>query len=227
MVKAKKKTIVKALSASSALKISRDDIHTDEHPPEPKATLHDAIKASYGKNDGIEALSKAGYVKDTVLSNHNQSIFYNPRTNQMLYDIAGTHNTRDMLTDLHLAFGNLKSTDRYKEARDIYKKAKEKYNVSGENISVVGHSLGGSLASAITEREKGVHVTTFNKGVGFGGLLGLEKNHAGEKAYRTTYDRISALGAGKTGSIDIGKRNKTSLLEAHSSENLSDQNIYV
>lgn len=226
MVKSKKNKVVKALSASSALKITRDDIHTDEHPPEPKATLHDTIKASYGDQNGIEALTNAGYVKDAILSNHNQSVFYNPRSNQLLYDIAGTHNVRDALTDVNLFFGNLKGTDRYREARDIYKKAKQKYNVSGENISVVGHSLGGSLASAITEKERGVHVTTYNKGVGLGGLLGTERNHAGEKAYRNPGDVISLLGSGKRGSTNTG-RFDANPLEAHSSDNLRNANVYV
>lgn len=227
-----KRKTKKALKTGSALKITREDLKLDvERPPQPKAKIYDAVRASYGDKKGIEALSQAGYERDPILSGHNQSVFYNPDSKQLLFDIAGTHNASDILTDVRLGvggyFGGLKTTARRKEAKDVYEKAKKKYAAEGENITIVGHSLGGSVASSIAEHEKGVHVVTYNKGVGLRGLLGLDKNHAGEKAYRTAGDLVSLLGSGKHGVTLLPGGRKANPLEAHSSENLKDQNIFL
>ena len=43
----------------------------------------------------------------------------------MLVNVAGTHNLKDVITDVNLAFGNLKNTSRYKEAKKVLEKAKK------------------------------------------------------------------------------------------------------
>jgi hypothetical protein len=253
--KSKQPKLLQALSsgltAASGFKFNRGDFNLDkEKPKEIKPKLGTAIKASYGDQNSIEALQAQGYAKDPILSSHNQSVFYNERSGKMLYDIAGTHNVPDLLTDtkmffsnlahgkikraannvkhawnndaitdVRFAFGGLKGTDRYRQAKDVYEAAKKKYGVQNDDISIVGHSLGGALASAISDKDKGVHVTTYNKAVGLGGLIGLENNHAGEKAYRSRGDVVSLLGAGKQGASTFGKFTPN-FLEAHSSDNL-------
>ena len=57
----------------------------------------------------------------------------------MLVSVAGTHNLKDFGTDVQLAFGNLKNTSRYEEAKKVLEKAKKKYD--GSDVTVTGHSL--------------------------------------------------------------------------------------
>jgi hypothetical protein len=78
-----------------------------------------------------------GYYLDKKLSNHNQQVYYKPDEKRLLVSVAGTHNLADWGTDLALATGNLKSTNRYKEASDILKKAKHKYNPTNTTVAAI------------------------------------------------------------------------------------------
>jgi hypothetical protein len=48
-----------------------------------------------------------------MLSNHNQKVYYNPTERKLLYNVSGTHNISDIGTDIYLALGGLKNTNRY------------------------------------------------------------------------------------------------------------------
>ena len=78
--------------------------------------LYDALKSSYGDKKSREILAKAGYQYDSMLSKHNEQVWVNPIEQKLLYSVAGTHNLNDWGTDLYLAAGHLKDTNRYKEA---------------------------------------------------------------------------------------------------------------
>ena len=81
----------------------------------------------------------------------------------------------------------MKHTDRYKHSKYIYQQAKEKYH---SNALLVGHSLGGSLASAVSEPTD--KVITYNKGsAGFVGPATETK--ANETAYRWNGDILSGM----------------------------------
>jgi len=41
-------------------------------------TLHDALKSSYGDKKARQKLANAGYQYDSMLSNHNQQVYYHP-----------------------------------------------------------------------------------------------------------------------------------------------------
>jgi hypothetical protein len=152
----------------------------------PKVPLYKALKTSY-TNDGKEAnaLSKYGYVLDKNLSNHNEKVYYNPQEKKLLNVVAGTHNLKDWGTDLYLAAGKLKSTNRYKEADRVLKEAKKKYNATG-GVSVVGHSLGHAIASGIAGGAD--KVTTFNGAETLG-----QKKRSNVTAYRAKGDIVSIL----------------------------------
>ena len=75
--------------------------------------LHDAINSSYGVKDSQKELENKGYVKDTSLSNHNQSVYVNNKDKKLLYNVAGSHNAYDFLVpDVMLAVGKLKDSNR-------------------------------------------------------------------------------------------------------------------
>ena len=104
--------------------------------------LYDVLKNSYAsQNKQKEAFKKDGYVYDQKLSNHNEQVYYNPNNKKLLMSVAGTHNISDIGTDIYLAAGHLKDTNRYKEAESVLHRAKQKYNIA--NATLAGHSLGG------------------------------------------------------------------------------------
>lgn len=69
--------------------------------------LYDALKSSYGDKRSKEQLRNAGFNYDSMLSNHNQQVWFNPNSKKLLYNVAGTHNLTDWGTDLWLALGGL------------------------------------------------------------------------------------------------------------------------
>ena len=154
-------------------------------------SLYDPLKSSYLNTiEAEEKMKKHNYKLDGELSNIQTKVFYNPEAdNPLLITYRGTKNIlNDVPTDIALAFGQLKHTDRYKDSKYIYQKAKEKYNNS--NALLVGHSLGGSLASAVSEPND--KVITFNKGsAGF--ISPSTETKANETAYRWSGDVISGM----------------------------------
>ena len=153
-------------------------------------SLYDPLKSSYLNTiEAEEKMKKHNYKLDGELSNIQTKVFYNPEAdNPLLITYRGTKNLlNDVPTDIALAFGQLKHTDRYKDSKYIYQKAKEKYH---SNALLVGHSLGGSLASAVSEAND--KVITYNKGsAGFVGPATETK--ANETAYRWNGDILSAM----------------------------------
>lgn len=148
--------------------------------------LYDALKSSYGDKKSKEQLSNAGYKYDSMLSNHNQQVWYNPNDKKLLYNVAGTHNLKDVGTDLYLAFGKLKDTNRYKEADRTLEEAKKKYGV--DNAIISGHSLGGAVSQYIAGKNDKVY--TLDKGATIG-----QKTRSNETALRTSGDAVSLMNA--------------------------------
>jgi len=106
-----------------------------------KLSLYEALEASYETPaDAKKRLLEFDYVVNNNLSTKDIKVAFNPKTRKLLFLIAGTHKGADIVTDVKLALGQLKSTDRYKQAKDLLKKAKRAYNVEGADIAA--HSLG-------------------------------------------------------------------------------------
>ena len=102
---------------------------------EPNLSLHDALKNSYKPlHDSKRMMLNRGYYLDKKLSNHNEQIYWKPTEKKLLMTIAGTHNIRDWGTDVYLALGKIKDTNRYKESDSILKQAKQKYNPKNTTV---------------------------------------------------------------------------------------------
>jgi dienelactone hydrolase len=130
----------------------------------------------------------------------------------------------DIGTDLYLAVGKLKDTNRYKEADKTLKAAKQKYNP--ETTSVAGHSLGGSIASyAASKNDK---VTTLDKGATI-----AQKTRSNEQALRTQGDIVSLLNANSKHMTTLKNPNyRTGVrvydaLNAHNVSNIKDSGILI
>jgi len=188
--------------------------------------LYDALKASYETNEQAkQRLVKDNFVLVKDLSSHNQKVFYNPITKKLLLTIAGTHNLHDVGTDVYLALGKIKDTNRYKEAKDVLEKAK-KYFPNAKSIDIAGHSLGAKLSSEL----KADKITTYNKGATFG-----DKINKNEKSYRTEGDVVSTLASNQ---ITLPRQTKNlrgqdnhptvpTFFKSHNLENLRDSQIKV
>ena len=153
--------------------------------------LYDTINSSYGNKKSTSNLEKQGYVKDKKRSNDNQQVLYNKEKNQLLVNVAGSHNVKDWLVnDVALGLGLLKSTNRYKEADKTLKEAKKFYQPNTTIVSA--HSLGASIGSGITSKS--------DKFIGLdaGYTIGQKtrSNNGNHQNYRTSGDIVSILGSG-------------------------------
>jgi hypothetical protein len=65
----------------------------------------------------------------------------------MLFNVNGTNpfDYKDIMTDVYLAFGGIKLTNRYKESEKALKHAREKYKP--HETTLTGHSMGANVIS--------------------------------------------------------------------------------
>ena len=157
--------------------------------PTKKISLYDTLKNSYDTRDNQKSKFKnQGYVYDSDLSNHNQQVYYSPSQKKLLYTVTGTHNLlSDLGTDIYgVLGGNLKNTNRYKEAQNTLNKAKQKYKPN--ETTITAHSLGGTIAQYISGKND--KVLTLDKGATF-----FQKSRPNEQAFRSSGDLVSLLNA--------------------------------
>jgi hypothetical protein len=173
-------------------------------------TLHKALKLSYLDNNKKKKklLKKYGYRLDESLSNHNQTVGYNAHSKKLLMATAGTHNYDDAKTDLQLAFGNLKRTKRYNEAKETLNRANEKYK-GRQNTLLTGESLGGTITGYLPY-DKNTRAFAVNSGY----TIGQETRDRDGRLtnYRVKGDIISGLSSGhqfqNTLDLNVPKRGK-------------------
>ena len=185
-------------------------------------TLYDALKSSYGNKQSRDELRRNGYNYDSMLSNHNQQVWYNPNKQKLLFNVAGTHNLSDVGTDVYLALGKLKDTNRYKEASRVLDEAKRKYNVNNATIS--GHSLGSTIGRYIANKDDKFY------GLDGGYTLFQPTRDSGgnQHHYRSKGDVVSLLGANATHMKTLkSKSSPFDILGAHNIDNIKDENIFV
>lgn len=168
------------------------------------------------------------YHYDHELSNDENAIYYNSKDNRLLVGMRGSANADDALTDVSLGAGQLRNTNRYKRSADKHRQAKNKYK--GAKTVVVGHSLGGSLASAIGDDDD--DIITFNKGNTL--LSNTTTTKKNEKSYRVKGDVVSLIPDKNTKTIKskkgIGYYFKPwwmNVASDHSTGHLQNQHIYV
>ena len=180
--------------------------------------LRSALRASYGR----EKLKRFGYRLDADLSNQNEKVWYNPTEKKLLFTVAGTHNLSDWGTDIWLAAGGLKSTDRYKSAHEGLRAAKQKYGVA--SATVAGHSLGGAVAQGIAGN--GDEVFSLDTGYTIG-----QKTKGQD--FRTSGDVVSLLGAANENVTTLANPNSRTgvlpwdVLRAHEVDNLRGMDIFL
>ncbi|NDD83970.1 hypothetical protein EBZ38_06795 [bacterium] len=184
-------------------------------PVNTGVNLRDVLKSGYGDKRSIEYLSSKHYELNNTLSDSNQQVYINNESKKILFNVSGTHNLNDVYTDLFLAFGRLKNTKRYREARDRIQKVRDYYK--DYEVTVTGHSLGGAIAQYIAKPSEKVY--TFNKGATIG-----QKTRKNEIAYRTKGDIVSILSSGATRSKTLNSvAMEKDPLTNHKTDSLSEE----
>lgn len=151
--------------------------------------LDTVLKSGYkSQKEQSYNLAKRGYVIDKKLSTGNEQVYYNSKNKDLLVNVTGTHNFSDIGSDVYLAFGGLKKTNRYKEADKVLQQAKNKYDES--KVIVTGDSLGGSIAQGIGKKTDKVY--TYNAGY----TLGQKTKGGNQYNVRNKGDLVSFSGAG-------------------------------
>jgi hypothetical protein len=189
--------------------------------------LYDVIN-SVGKNrDADESRNKLvsqGYTQDKSLSNRNNQVYYNDKTNDLIYNVRGSNSIRDIPTNIALATGFIKNTKRYMDAHQGLRQAKSKYKIDG--VKVTGESLGGGIASLISSNND--KVSTYNKAT-----APFQKSRNNEQSYRVQGDAVSLFNANHKNNKTLNNDHiivpsvASNILNAHSANNLKDKNIYV
>jgi len=205
------------------------------HNPE-ELNLHDVLKSGYKyakkEKNSTSNVEKHGYVLDKGLSNHNHQTYYNKTQNKLLFNVNGTHNASDWITDVKLGLGILgsgllrsknpfgigfKESDRYKQSHKALRDAKSKYAV--DNAVVTGHSLGHAVASGISSKND--KVITLDGAYTLG-----QKTRPNTTHYRTQGDLVSSLSSGNT--ITLNNPNgQQGFIKAHNIDNIKGQKIII
>jgi hypothetical protein len=149
---------------------------------------HDLMAAGYQKpNSEAENkfLRKYDLSRDDQLSDDKNRVYTNNITGKAYIVYPGTKDWRDVGTDVALFLGLEEKTPRFKRAHEVAKRVNSKYGRG--NVTAIGHSLGGSLATASGVQKR----ITYNKGVGIGGLF--QKMKKEQHDYRTAKDIVSVL----------------------------------
>jgi hypothetical protein len=156
--------------------------------------LRSILRSSYSSKNASELFfNKNGFYFDRSLSNIESRVYFRPDDSKLVIVFRGTKSFHDLPTDLAELFGDIKSTSRYKSSRQVLERSKAKYGV---NATIIGHSLGGSLASAVNT-DPSDRVISYNKGQG----LGINSTKRNELALRHRGDVISLLGSRKSTTI--------------------------
>ncbi len=159
-----------------------DSATIERAPP----SLFTGLKASYQDKGATERLTKSGYLQDTSLSDHRQQVWYNPNEKKLLMSVAGSHTAKDFLvTDVALAFGQLKKTKRFQSAQKTLEKAKLKYETP--EATIIGHSLGGSIAQKVAGKNDKVYAVD-------AGFAPFERANSKHTVIRRKGDIVSMFG---------------------------------
>ena len=182
-----------------------------------KVTVHDILKNGYDYTKNKQKGRLRGYILDEALSNHNHQTYYHPIKKKLLFNVNGTHNANDWITNAKLAIGKgYKESKRYQESHSALREAKAKYNT--DRATVTGHSQGGATAGYISSKQD--RVITLDKAATIG-----QKVRSNEKAYRTAGDVVSILNTNSKHMITLKNPNmrfRNGAVDAYLAHNISN-----
>ena len=209
----------KRISVSKKLKVRLVDKKKKKKTPKPLSTDYQILNSSYQSlPDAKKNMSQRGFEYEPHLSNSNTRTYHNKTTGKTIQTHRGTQNMQDVKTDVALGAGQLRKTERYKKSKALYDKTKKEHP---GGIELYGHSLGGSLASELGQKDD--KIKTLNKGVA--PKDSRKKQKSNEIAARNKGDLVSVFGAasmkkgGGKFSINPLKNHSTSVIKHKELEN--------
>jgi len=172
-----------------------------------------ASVGSYKKPDKRKDLGKFRYDKD--LSDNENAVYVNDEDKKVIVAFRGSVNKKDLMTDLKLAVGGIKNTERYGDTINLVRKVIDMY--PDYKIEFTGHSLGGTLAIEMNLISPTKKAVVFNAGHT---PLRKKATHINDIRYYTTKgDVVSNLGLNSYKDVRIMKGNLQNPIKAHSLSN--------
>ena len=111
------------------------------------------------KKDRRVQVGSFNYVSNE--SDEEKALYKNDETKQIIIAFRGSKVMKDLKTDLKLALGGIRKTERYASSKDYVDKIKTLY--PDYTITLTGHSLGGTLAIQMS-KDFGDKAVVFNAG---------------------------------------------------------------
>jgi len=165
-------------------------------------------------------MNKYGYKIDNDLSNENQQVYFNPDKKKLLMNVTGSHNLSDAMTDVKLAFGGVKNTQRYKSAENTLQKAKDKYKEN--KVVITADSLGATIGNYIKKPDDELFA------LNAGATLGQTIKGGNAKNYRVAGDVISGAVANDKNMITLPSPYKNyNPTKVHYPDAIKDQMIFI
>jgi hypothetical protein len=150
--------------------------------------LHHLLKAFYQRNKKADKKAGDRFTLNHTLSNGEHKVFMDgSNSDAPVISFTGNHKGSDLVTDAALLLGLERFTPRFKRDARFVKKVKSQF--ADKILTLVGHSLGGSLASANARQAD--KVVTLDKGVGLSGLF--SKSNRNKTSIRGATDIVSGL----------------------------------
>lgn len=171
---------------------------------------YDMSKQSYRKPNKRKDIGNYDYNDD--LSDNENAVYVNDKDKKIIVAFRGSVNMKDFKTDVSLAMGGIRKTDRYDSTKNLVATIKEIY--PNYNISFSGHSLGGTLAVEMADLSPNHKSVVFNSA-----HTPLRKGSVKDKDityYSTSGDLVSALGLNAYKNVKVIDGTNKHPLTAHS-----------
>ena len=150
-------------------KILNPTINSSQPIPESDRIYAEISSDVYNSPGSRKDLGETTY--DSDMGDNEEGVWVTPSKAIIAY--RGSVTAKDWLvSDVKIAMGSEPSDSRVQKSIRFYEKVKEKY--PNKTIVLTGHSLGGRLATLVSQAS-GVRTTTFSTGCGMGCVKDYQK----------------------------------------------------
>jgi len=185
----------------------------------------DKIERDITKQTYIEPSKRStnikGFQYQPNLSDPEMAVYRNRNTNELVIGHRGSSNMDDVKTDLRLAVGGIKRTDRYRRDKDKVEDAIRAYPDS--KLVFTGHSLGGTQAIEMLRNHPNGRAVVFN--AGHTPFRDGSVKHDDITYYTKKGDAVSMLGANAYKNVKyLDNDDKGNFISNHLMSNFDDKN---
>lgn len=229
-------------SRSNIRKVQRrapreQNVNSDKQPAAPNIPYAQLAQSAY-----VNSKDPVGdWIQDTELSSLKNRVFRDPNTGKVVISYRGTDpmilkpgvagiptvdpaSVEDLIDDAAILnfFMPESRMSRFQEADKLYQQVVQKYGK--ENVTLTGHSLGGTIALYVAEKNDVVSYT-YNPGISaISAFQKHEDNVSKQYIFRTKYDPVSvgALIASWDNNRVVNTIPQSSVFNPHGTGNFTD-----